>query len=67
MASRKSEYKPLLFTTTIRNPERIKSLLSILNKYNNEILTNDLAEKIMGELIRYWLYRPMNKIPSVKY
>lgn len=24
---RKPEYKPLLFTTTVRNPERVKGLL----------------------------------------
>ncbi len=58
MVQRKSEFKPLLFTTTLRNPKRAKSLLNILSKFNNQILTNELAEKIMGELIRYWLYRP---------
>jgi hypothetical protein len=58
MAKRKSEYKPLLFTTTVRNPTRVKSLLYILKQYNGKILTDDLAQKIMGELIRYGLYRP---------
>ncbi len=59
MKKRDSEYKPLLFTTTIRNPRRIKSLLHILNSYNGQILTDKLAEKIIGELIRYGLYRPV--------
>lgn len=63
---RKSEYKPLLFTTTVRNPKRMKGLLNILSKFNDEILTNELAEKIMGELIRYGLYRPMKKTNDVK-
>jgi hypothetical protein len=58
MAKRKSEYKPLLFTTTVRNPARVKSLLYILKKYDKNILTDDLAQGIMGELIKYGLYRP---------
>lgn len=58
MVQRKSEFKPLLFTTTLRNPKRAKSLLNILSRFNNQVLTNELAKKIMWELIRYWLYRP---------
>ena len=56
---RKPEYKPLLYTTTVRNPERIKFNLSILKKFENQILTNELATEIVGELIKYGLYRPM--------
>jgi hypothetical protein len=63
---RKSEYKPLLFTTTVRNPKRMKGLLNILSKFDSEILTDELAKKIMGELIRYGLYRPMKKTNNVK-
>ncbi len=63
---RKSEYKPLLFTTTVRNPKRMKGLLNILSNFDGKFLTNELAEKIMGELIRYGLYRPMKKTRSVK-
>lgn len=60
---REAEYKPLLYTTTVRNPERIKYNLFILKKYENQILTNELATEIVGELIHYGLYRPM-KIPA---
>lgn len=63
---RKAEYKPLLFTTTVRNPKRMKGLLNVLSNFNGNILTNELAKKIMGELIRYGLYRPMIKTSSVK-
>ncbi len=59
MAKRKLEYKPLLFTTTIRNPKRLKALLNVLSRYNNKKLTNELSKEIMGELIRYGLYRPV--------
>lgn len=56
---RKAEYKPLLYTTTVRNPERMKFNLYILKKFDNQILTNELAMKIVSELIKYGLYRPM--------
>ncbi len=57
---KEAEYKPLLYTTTVRNPERIKYNLFILKKYEDQILTNELATEIVGELIHYGLYRPMN-------
>lgn len=67
MAQRKLQYKPLLFTTTVRNPSRVKSLLYVLKAFDGEILTNTLCEKIMGELIRHGLYRPMKEIlPSIQ-
>ncbi|WP_147613450.1 AlwI family type II restriction endonuclease [Treponema pectinovorum] len=68
MASRErnAEYKPLLYTTTVRNPERIKYNLFVLKKFENKILTNDLATAIVGELIRYGLYRPMKVSVDIK-
>lgn len=66
MKTKEPEYKPLLFTTTMRNPGRMKSLLNILSKFNNQVLTNDLATKIMGEVIRYGLYRPMQSTAKIK-
>jgi len=64
--SKKAKYKPLLYTTTVRNPERIKYNLYILKKFEGQILTNELAVKIVGELIRYGLYRPMKYSTEVK-
>jgi len=66
MAQRKPEYKPLLFTTTVRNPQRVKALLWLLRKYNGKLMTDDLAIEIMGELFRYGLYRPMKKTQEIK-
>lgn len=63
---RPSEYKPLLYTTTMRNPGRLKFMLYVLNKFDRRILDDELAAKICGETIRYGLYRPMKKLPSVK-
>lgn len=42
---RKAKYKPLLFTTTMRSPERLKGFLSVLKEYNGQVLDNRLAEK----------------------
>lgn len=66
MAQRKAEYKPLLYTTTIRNPERVKALLYILKKFNGHILNDNLATEIVAETIRYGLYRPIKMSASVK-
>lgn len=62
----KPKYKPLLYTTTMRNPERLKYMLYILAKFKGEILTDDLATKIVGETIRYGLYRPMKQNNMIK-
>lgn len=59
-------YKPLLFTTTMRNPQRIKAMLWVLKKFNGQILDDALATEIVGETIRYGLYRPMKKSESIK-
>ncbi len=63
---RKSSYKPLLFTTTVRNPKRMKGLLYILAKFNKKILTSELAEEVIGELIRFGIYRPMKISETIK-
>lgn len=60
--SKKAKYKPLLFTTTLRNPRRLKGLLNVLHNYNGKTLTNQLATEIMGEIIRHGLYRPTRGI-----
>ncbi|MFH0828214.1 MAG: AlwI family type II restriction endonuclease [Candidatus Omnitrophota bacterium] len=66
MKKRKLEYKPLLFTTTLRSPERMKGLLNILSNFNGKKLTNSLATKIVGELIKFGLYRPLKQTCQVK-
>ena len=64
--ARASEYKPLLYTTTMRNPERLKFMLYILAKFVGQTLTDDLATKIVGETIKYGLYRPMKQNAAIK-
>jgi hypothetical protein len=53
-----AEYKPLLFTTTLRNPERLRDFLLVLKKYDGEILTNDIINKVVRDLIKNGLYQP---------
>lgn len=65
MSTRASEYKPLLFTTTMRNPARMKGLLNVLSRYNNQILTNELTIQIMGDVISLGLYRPMKNTHAI--
>ena len=66
MATRDLEYKPLLYTTTVRNPERVKSLLNILVQFDGQTLTDELATRIVAETIRYGLYRPVHNTTSIK-
>ena len=63
---RQATYKPLLFTTTLRSPERLKRFLAVLKNYNGKVLTNKLAEEIAGEIIRVGLYKPTNVPTTVK-
>lgn len=63
---REATYKPLLFTTTLRNPERLKWFLGVLKEYNGQILNDTLAETIAGEIIRIGLYTPTKLSASVK-
>ena len=66
MTKRQSEYKPLLFTTTMRNPERLKNFLTVLAEYDCEILTNEIIDKVAKSLIQKGLYQPMKVSSAVK-
>jgi hypothetical protein len=59
-------YKPLLFTTTMRNPERLKDFLKLFYEYNGEILTDELIKKVAIKLIQKGLYQPTDKSDEVK-
>lgn len=63
---RAARYKPLLFTTTLRNPERLKWFLAVLKDYNGQVLTDELAKKIAGEIIKIGLYKPTRLPDSIK-
>ena len=61
---RELEYKPLLYTTTIRNPERYKDFIFLLKKFDGQILTAEVVEKIEREAFKCGLYRPVKRIPK---
>ncbi len=63
---RAAEYKPLLYTTTIRNPERVKYLLYAISQFDGMILNDLLAKKIVAETIKLGLYRPLKKTDEIK-
>lgn len=62
----KPTYKPLLYTTTIRNPERYKDFMHILKRFDGQVLSEDTIERIECELFRVGLYRPVQLPNSVK-
>jgi hypothetical protein len=66
MSKRISNFKPLLFTTTVRNPERLKGFLSVFNKYNGKILTIEIIESVTKELIQKGLYQPLKVMTEIK-
>lgn len=55
-STRQSEHKPLSFTTTLRNPERIAGFLACLKQFDGQILSNGLIDKIVKALIKQKLY-----------
>ena len=63
---RSPEYKPLYFSTTLRNPERMRGFLEALKPFDGQVLTDELTVGIEGELIRRGLYRPLRVSAEVK-
>jgi hypothetical protein len=53
-----SIYKPLMFTTTVRNPERYKTLLDVLMAFDGQILTESIIDKVIFEFVAKKLYVP---------
>lgn len=56
---RNPSFKPLLFTTTLRNPARLKYFIKVLNNYENRKLTNQLAIEIVQNCIKEKIYKPI--------
>ena len=65
---RAKEYKPLSFSTTMRNPARIAAFLNCILPYEGQILTNELIDQVAINLIRKKLYVPVivTKTPEWK-
>lgn len=56
---RKSEYKILSFSTTMRNPQRIAEFLKALLPFENQTLTHEIIMKVVAHLIQNKLYVPL--------
>lgn len=67
MRNRKAERKPLSFSTTMRNPNRIVSFLNCLLPYENQILTHEVIMKVVHNAIKEKLYTPVivNRTPEL--
>lgn len=59
MIKKKMEYKPLLFSTTVRNPERIKKYVQIISNYQGKILSDEIIMSIVEDILRNKLYYTM--------
>ena len=53
---RKSLRKPLSFSTTMRNPERIAGFLNCIIPFEGQVLTNDIIHEIVVKVITEKLY-----------
>lgn len=56
---RKKTKKPLSFSTTMRNPERIAAFLQCIEPFEEKILTNSLINEIVKKIIKNKLYYTM--------
>lgn len=56
---RKSEYKILSFSTTMRNPQRIAEFLKALLPFENQKLTHEVIMQVVAHLITNKLYVPL--------
>lgn len=55
---RQKEYKPLSFSTTMRNPARIADFLNCILPFEGQILTEQIIHKVAVKLISKKLYKP---------
>lgn len=56
ITSRKPERKPLSFSTTMRNPERIAGFLTCLQEFEGWILTSDVIRLVIKSVLNKGLY-----------
>lgn len=55
---KKIENKPLSFSTTMRNPERIAKFLNCVIEYESQLLTTEIIMSIVKRVIKEKLYMP---------
>lgn len=64
----KAKNKPLSFSTTMRNPERIAGFLSQIAEFENQELTTEIIYKVIAKIIKNKLYYTMYeyRTPALK-
>lgn len=65
--TRNAERKPLSFSTTMRNPDRIAGFLDCLLPYENMTLTSDVIHKIIKNILANKLYKTMYQTRNPHY
>lgn len=65
--TRNAERKPLSFSTTMRNPDRIAGFLDCLLPYENMTLTSDVIHKIIKNILANKLYKTMYQTRNIRY
>ena len=55
----------IYFDTTPRNPIRLKHLLKIAKPYEGKVLTNNLCEEIVKDLIKYKWFKPDRSLKEI--
>ncbi len=63
----KPKNKPLSFSTTMRNPDRIAGFLNQLVEFENQILTTEVIYKIIHNVIKNKLYYTMYEYRNSLY
>lgn len=65
---RAAEYKPLSFSTTMRNPARIADFLTCILPFEGQLLNNEIIYKVAAALIKKKLYQPVyiTRTPALK-
>ena len=56
--SRVRKRKPISFDTTLRNPSRIPKFISILSKFEGQVIDDQIALELEGEIIRQKIFEP---------
>ncbi len=63
----KAIYKPLSFSTTIRNPHRIADFLYCIKDFDGQVLTNDVIHKIIKNVLKKKIYHTMPEMQNPSY
>ena len=63
----KAKSKPLSFSTTMRNPNRIAGFLSQIVEFEGQILTSEIIYKVVHNVIKNKLYYTMYEYGKPEY